>query len=471
MWIKINEWNNSEVEQGPKINNKYEKYKIWEADSLNSDNTIKIPKPVLDSLDKKFVWLKEQVIGLTEKDLGNLRELIEKKDYVKLEESLRKEIIEEQVEKGTYSLDTLSTWAKWTIPESVLKKVWTSIDSKLDKYKLDPKQNDNIKIWIVSKILNSWDASNILNSISTIEELFKKPDVLAKYNDIIDKNMNDIIGLLEKSNSPEDKELIDWLLSNPQEIEKYKYDEKIDLKDIKGLTDIKAMSPKDLTKYLSQWNNSVLNLEKKWWKLKENLIDSLSKMPSWLLEGLMGFIQKFLWFFLWKEWSEKIIWWFKKEVENRKSVDKLLQYWNTINEKWEIVPWENSDKIKLFGGKNLKWLESKKLSKFFDNCRSKWIDINSDDFWEKLNWDQFTAEKEEVKKDDKWAETKEKVHNNYTFSKVESDDIKGDNNSPDFTEFYKKLNNPNFIKDITKEKEDADKSKKLIADNEAKEKA
>lgn len=437
-------------------------YRIWEALIILNDSHIKIPKPVLDSLDRKFEWLRDQVIDLTKSDLDNLILLIKEseqsKDYSKLEETIRKEIIEEQVEKWDVKLEILCTWAKWVFSKEVLEWVWKMIDHQLAKVDyLTDNQKENIKIWIVGKIIHSWEADNIIKKLSDPSQLADKSSYLiTDWDTIIGNNMKDILKLLENAkDNPEAQKLLTWLLSSPQAIEDYTDGANID---------ITKLSPEDLLKQVVWLNNDVLNQEFKWWKKKEQLTAQLSKLPSWMAEFMLGILQSIIGVVVWKEWAEKIIWWMKKEIENRKSVDKLLKYWKTTNEKWEIVSWEN-DTIGILRDKNLDWLESKKLSKFFDKCRSKWIDINSDDFWENVlkNKSIKTEVKEEPKKDANWAEIKVKTQE-YTFKEVWYDVIKWPSEKPDFTDFYKVLNASDFITDKTKETENqttaAEKAKK-----------
>ncbi len=454
-------------------------YRIWDI-SVYTGNKLKIPKEVLDSLDKKFVWLQNQVIDLTKSDLGNLQNLITQaeatKDYTKVEEALRKELIEAQVDAWNVKLDVLSTWAKWTIPEAVLNKVWSYIDTKLNYDFLDNQHKENIKIAIVWKILSSWKVDELLNSFTDITKNWWNgiENIGTNFNTIIGTEMKDIISLLEKAKGDEQqKELIKkWLLSNPKAIQEYT--------EGLGISKIQKLEWPELVNLLSWMNNQVINLEKKWWNIKENLMATLSKMPSWLSEVILWFLSKILWFFLWEAQAEKLIWWFKKEIQNRKSVDNLLQYWNITNEKWESIAWAKNSKIALLNDKNLTWLESKKLSKFFDNCREKWIDITEDNFWEKVFNDKNVAvEKEEVKKDaewkeikDKdWKEIKEKVPHKYIFN---IDDAKTalETKSSDFTKFYEVLNDPKFITDKTAEDvNNANEAKKIEEANNAKAKS
>lgn len=417
-----------------------------------SNNVLRIPKVVLDDLKAKYSNLESATLDWSKEELAKLQKLVEEKRYSEVEEALRKELIEEQVDTWSVKIDILSTWAKWTIPEVVLNKVWSYIDTKLNYDFLDNQHKENIKIAIVWKILSSWKADELLNTFNDITKKWNGiENIEIKFNTIIDTEMKDIISLLEKAkNNDEQKELIkNWLLSNSQAIQSYK--------ENWNINNIQELNPEEFVTYLSWMNNKVINLEKKWWNIKENLMATLSKMSSWLWETILWFLQKILWFFLWEAWAEKLILWFKKEIQNRKSVDNLLQYWNTINEKWEFIDWAKNSKIALLNDKNLTWLESKKLAKFFDNCREKWIDITEDNFWEKVfNDKNIVLEKEEVKKDadwkevkDKdWKEIKEKVPHTYIFN-IDDAKIEWDANSPDFTKFYKALNDPGFIIDKT----------------------
>ncbi|MFA5916830.1 MAG: hypothetical protein WC850_01185 [Candidatus Gracilibacteria bacterium] len=429
---------------------KEENYRIGDI-SVYTGNKLKIPKEVLDSLDKKFVGLQNQVIDLTKSDLNNLQDLISKanetKDYTKLEEALRKELIEVQVDTGNVKLDILSTGAKGTIPESVLNKVGSYIDTKINSYGLDDKHKENIKIAIVGRILSSGKVDELLNSFKDITKNGGNgmQNIETTFNTIIDTEMKGILSLLDKAKGDESqKKLIkEGLLSNPQAIQDYKEKGNID-----GIPELKS---DELVTYLSGMNNQVINLEKKGGNIKENLMATLNKMPSWLSETILGFIQKIVGFFLGEAGAEKLIGGFKKEIQNRKSVDNLLQYGNTINEKGETIAGAKNSKIVLLNDKNLTGLESKKLAKFFDNCREKGIDITEDNFWENvLNKDgKVIIEKEEVKKDDAGKEVKdkdgkeikEKVPYTYTFANIDDNKV----TPPDFTKFYEALNEINFI--------------------------
>jgi len=456
--------------------------KEWEKN--DNDNELKIPKKVLDKIKTKFSKLEWLVIDWTKDELADLKSKIETANATmnteKLEASLRKEVIEEKIENNEAWFDAMLTWVKETSTEQIINDLWTKIWEQFNSYGLDSKEIDNIKTWITKKIMNSWWVDNALKVIDDYlkwkekwtQDSTKLQQKDTMIDDLVKNNSVDLKWLLEKNKN--NKELLNWLLSNPKAIEEYK--------EWTDISNIIALQSKELQDYLISWNDKVVWMDKKMWDIRKQASNILNneKINEYMKKWFIEFIEKILKFLWWTELWKTILEDYNKNKDMTKSVENLKSYW-IVKVDWVEKEWKNHKSIKLLDWKDLTNIQTWKLESFFSNCKEKWIDITKNDFWstvladgnnKTIKWTvkekeqvQVQAEQETgnssndpTQKQNPWYSTKKGQFQNpqqsqqevdvvktYNIGEIETEDI----DTPDFTNFYKKLNNIGFITEVS----------------------
>lgn len=372
-------------------------------------------------------------------------------------ENKRKEILA-SIETNWWDIE-FSELVKWIwnpkIEQGFNLVAW-KIEEKVSVYSLEKKEINNIKIWIISKILKSWKVDDLLNfAEKTAKEIETNGETSVNWEKnlnsgkLINENMADLIQLLESSKN--NLWIIKAFLSNPKAIENYKVSQ-----DISEIWELKW---NDLKVYMEGFSKGLNNLWDKIWKQAQNIWEFMKNMPDFLKDIFKRVLVSFLGLFMKEYKANEYVDWLFDDFDDSRSINNLKKYWNYLNQKYDLVEW--TWEISQLKWVNLTNLDSKELKPFFDRCRENWIDPNSDNFWEKVfRWDKIkwkveeTVEEEVTDPNDSTKKTKKEKKVKRTFD-LQFGEINADIfwNNPDFTNFYETLNDENFITNLTKKTE------------------
>ena len=420
--------------------------------TLNTNNNDALDK-ILDEVKKtnpdavkkiedKFLEKKDEVFEITQKELIELKTLLNSNKQDDAENLIRKNLIEDDV-TGTESSDNVSldTLTIWTNLEQIDKVKWVidkEVRNKLSPYKfLKESQITNISIWIAAKVFDSnknndvfWRLlngdENKLEKIETTKEISQIQNILSIIP--LDNGMKDILSILKKNenikkNEDLPEEIIS-LLNNPEAIK--------NLNNKTIIANIWELTEEGLTKFLLDTNKDILSYEKKFkesnpqnldmvgiiskipepmQKLTNNIFKMLMKLPFiWeLLAALLGYNSA-------KEGQE----WLWEDLKYAKATNNLISHWkNKVS---------NPNTINILKDKDLSWLEFKKLKPLFNTCKSAWIEYTDKKFWSNLlDWKDIDSKNLKL------------VELNKEFNKNKINDSDFENWKPKDS-FYTKLN-------------------------------
>lgn len=387
----------------------------------------------------------------------------------------RKKILEEIEQRNwtlTFSELIEGVWYE-KFKEGLNLVAW-EIGKKVDAYWLNDKEIENIKKWIILKIIKSWKvddlikmSENIAKELGTTWQTSVNLDKLPQIPNLIDENMQDLVKLLEQSKAnPETP----YLLSNPKAIKNYKFGQ--------VLSQIWPLEWENLKSFANEFVENINTLGDNIWKKAESFWEMIKNAPQVLKDILKTIFTAIVWFFIGdKEKARKYVDWYFENMDDSNAVDKLKMYWNYLNQRQEMV--NGNWKISQLNWVNLTDLDPKELKPFFDNCRKNGIDPNSDKFWEKVfsEWKLKTKVNETIQ--DEVVDPSDKIKKviqdkkvektyNLKFCKIEGDIFWNEKNNPDFTKFYEMLNDENFITNETKTEEEETQKAATQAQEQAK---
>ena len=305
---------------------------------------------------------------------------------------------------GEARLDMIFIWAETDLVKQASSMLYTKIEERLSKYKLNQYELNNIAIWITKKMLDSWVLAWLagwLNwKISTMsgklanKDYFEflaefdeskkwSDDITKKIETLIDTNLKPIKDKLEER--PEDKAVY-MLFKNPKAIAEFKWWKIADW--------IEKIQTSDLVDFLSSANWQILSLDQrllKAEKLKDDVLDMVSTAPWFVQEWLFKILKFFLdlpmiWEMikglLGKTWTtEEVLNWISEEIIMRKSVNTLKTFALKFDKNWNSAPSTKDPWIEILKDKDLRKVNIKRLKWFFDFCKNKWIDTNEKKFW------------------------------------------------------------------------------------------
>ena len=322
-------------------------------------------------------------------------------------------------------------------------------------------QRENIKLWVLWKVLNYWIADGMIGWLNkklksynddltnkNFDSLFKLFDddkegaktnegPMNKFLQIFQKEVIELKAFVAKNKWP----ALDNFLKSPKSISEFS-----DKTDLSNYTET---SSEDERKFFQSVKNKIdwydiklLSAE----KTKEHIFDLVTKTPNmvsdWIAKFVaflctLPFLKDFLKPFLWLKWDNE------KEIESelkeqiilRKSVNNLKTYWITYNQKFEVVESKNDPAISALKDKDLSKMSYKKIENFFGFCKKNNIDINAKDFWFNVFENKFI--KTETK-DESWKKIEGKIELNLSIDNP--GDFYESTKWPNDT-FYSKLNN------------------------------
>lgn len=340
-----------------------------------------------------------------------------------------------------------------------------------EKFKdLSPEKKENIKFWILGKLINSWTADLMagwLNSkLKEYNNLLEKKDfdslmgifntdekstsskegALEKVKQFFDQEINLIFNFINKNkNSP----ALDKFLSSPKNIS--------ELNNETILTEYISASPEEERNFYKSIKDKVNGYDTKLVqaeKTKEHIFDltaniwnsdmrnRIIKFASFLCS--LPIIWDFIKAFLWLKWdkNEEIEAELNEQIELRKSVNWLKDYWIKYNDKWELIKLKNDPEIPILKDKDLSKISYKETKNFIAFCKKSKIDINAKDFWYNV-FETKTIETEI--KDESWNKIKKIMSFNF---EIKESDFYESTKEPNMA-FFKKLNDFVDIKSKT----------------------
>ncbi|EKD66409.1 MAG: hypothetical protein ACD_49C00044G0011 [uncultured bacterium (gcode 4)] len=322
----------------------------------------------------------------------------------------------------------LILWAK--------DKISGAIDTKFKDLNLKPEQIENIKLWILWKVINSGIADLLIGGFNKKMKSYSNistGDVLSKvFNEDEKEIKNNKEGSTDKflkffetetdnlkSFITKNKEnpVLESFLKSPKNISEFN-----DKTDLSNYTQVSSEEERKFFQLVKNkidgYDISLISAE----KTKEYVFDLVTKLPEW---KLMDEISKFIAFlctlpflkdvlkpFLWLKWESEddMVSELKEQIRLRKSVNALKTYWRKINSKWEMEQSKNDPAISLFKDKDLSKISYENMWWFFKSCDKNKININAKDFWYNVFENKFL--KIETK-DESWNKIEKTVKLNF----------------------------------------------------------
>jgi len=414
----------------------------------------------LKFLNEKYNFQKTQSTEIASLNLWNLKEEYEIYSKIRNEIDTVKPAqtwLEQRRECISYN----DSFAEINSP--IILKIKDTISNTINVNfeNLKPEEKENIKLWILWKMLNVqalWlitnkfsgkleNMSNLLakkdfdslsKTFDNTEDFWKdQADILKQ---ILEKFTSEVVTLKAFVDKNKGNPALDNFLKSPKNIS--------ELNDKTDLTNFSQTTPLEERKFFKSVKDKLDSYDDKL-KLaeetKEKVLNFASKSPEFISNWIIKFfsflcslpmIWDFIKKFLWVKWSNE------KEIEEelkaqnieRKSLNNLRTYWISYNEKWELIEPKNDPAISIFKNKDLSKMSYKKMEKFFSFCKKNNLDINAKDFW--YNVFEKKAVKTEVQ-DKTWNKIEKIV--NFNFEINEQRDFYESTREPNW-EFYTKLN-------------------------------
>lgn len=439
-------------------------------------NSAKIFLDSLVGLKTAFEKSKSQTADETRNELSNLSwELAIYQETQALIEWLKTPEKWVEVDSGKVEFEWLFRETKNKMVTEIKDVISVEIDKRAIFKRLDNKQRDNIKIWIVARLVNSWLAESLVwgfsgkiksydkalswsNPMEMMSWLFDKDKEEIKKEEkkwddnIKDKLKSQIESEIKKVedfvNINEKNPKINEFLNNSLNIEIFKEGDLLD--------NFEFVSPKnekeafELLKSKIEGYDSKLMLAE---KTKDHIFDQVSNMPSFISNALIsfismicswGFIGDLIKKFLWLESSDEksIETELKWELEARKSIKVLKSFWL---QKWpngENIETKNSPNIAILKDKDLSNLDIKELKPFLIKAKTNWANIASANFWYSI-FEKNTIDLTNKTQDDKESTTSINID---IQSRIDQKDFEGDNTPS--KNFYSKLNWISFEQNV-----------------------
>lgn len=411
-----------EFEDNAKENNSYLELRIHldnirkvikDKPSLDEINSAKKFYDSLTSLKSAYETNKTQTIEEIRKQLWNLSDEYEiYQETQLLIDWLKPKDNQIEVDNSKVEFDWFFKEAK---SETILsaKKIISDLVNKSEILrKLSEDKKDKIKIWLVSKIINSWVVDTLIKwlwkKVEWYDKLVTDKNPIDAISNSLESDKKDITkkdwpsALLESLFNNEIKALeqfieknkthpvFDKFFSNSKNIESLKSDTNLDnfafaeIKDEKTAFDV-------VKKKILEYDKVFAWLE----QTKEKIFDAVANLPNFVWNMIVKFItalcsMEFIWdfvkSFLWikSNGEENIRNEVQLEFESRKSINILKTFWLQKWPKWESIESKNDPAIKLLKNKDLSKLDNEKLKVVLARAKEVKVDITQGRFWYNL---------------------------------------------------------------------------------------
>lgn len=366
--------------------------------------------------------------------------------------------------------DTQSDIIKWS--NEIISKL---VENSKILNQLSSDKKDKIKIWLTSRLINSWIVDKLIqwfwSKIDWYDKLVnsKNPaDIIsgAFENDKKEATKKDGLPNLIETVFKGDIEMLEKFVeknrTNPN-FDKF-FSNSINIENLKDNTDINSFTfaeVKDEKTAFEAIRSKILSFDKTLLKAeitKEHIFDSVATLPNfisgaiinfmiWLckIDFIWDFIKKFLWIKEGTDVEKELRW----QLDARKSINALKGFWLQRWKDGQISESQNNPAISILKNKDLNNLDVKKIKDPLVKIGVKWANIASNDFWYNL------FEKNTIEFSTKWENSKEIKSSATIPANMKIDDKDFDNTKTPNEGFYKKLNNIlNIWSDLAKPKEE-----------------